>query len=148
MKGEKMTATGLPLVRARDIMNPVIHYIDGMATVAEAAQKMRQENTTSLIVQKRGVDDAWGIVVSQDIIRGVLIEGKRADIVNVYEIMAKPIVTAPSDMDIRYVARLMNRVGVRRMPVEECGELVGLITQADLILKSNLFGDAFLKGMK
>ncbi|MBM9605664.1 CBS domain-containing protein [Desulfopila inferna] len=139
-----MTASGTRIVRARDIMNTTIHYIDGMATVSEAAQMMRKEKTTSLIVQKRGPDDAWGLIVSQDIIRGVLIEGKKADIVNVYEIMAKPLITTPAEMDIRYVARLMNRVGVRRMPVEESGKLVGMITQADLILKSSLFGDVFL----
>lgn len=134
-----MTATGLPIVRAKDIMDTTIHYIDGIATVKEAAEVMRKEKVTTLIVQKRTVDDAWGLITAQDMIRGVIIADKRAEIVHVYEIMSKPIITVTSEMDIRYVAQLMNRVGIRRAPVEDCGELVGIVSHADLILKSNLF---------
>jgi CBS domain-containing protein len=134
-----MTATGLPIVRAKDIMDTTIHYIDGIATVKEAAEVMRKEKVTTLIVQKRTVDDAWGLIAAQDMIRGVIIADKRAEIVHVYEIMSKPIITVTSEMDIRYVAQLMNRVGIRRAPVEDCGELVGIVSHADLILKSNLF---------
>lgn len=134
-----MTATGLPIVRARDIMSKPIHYIDGMASLKEAAELMRQEQTTTLIVEKRSVDDAWAMLVSLDLVRAVVLTGKKAETVHVYEAMSKPLITVPSDMDIRYVAGLMTRVGIRRMPVEDCGELVGLITEADLVLKSNLF---------
>lgn len=134
-----MSVTGTSIVRARDVMNEKIHFIDGMASVKEAAEVMRKENTTTLIVQKRSVDDAWGMVCSQDMIKGVTIADKKPEIVHVYEIMSKPIVTVPADMDIRYVARLMHRIGIRRAPVEDRGDLVGLITQADLILRSNLF---------
>ena len=134
-----MTATGLPIVRAKDIMDTTIHYIDGIATVKEAAEVMRKEKVTTLIVQKRTVDDAWGLIAAQDMIRGVIIADKRAEIVHVYEIMSKPIITVTSEMDIRYVAQLMNRVGIRRAPVEDCGELVGIVSHADFILKSNLF---------
>jgi CBS domain-containing protein len=52
----------------------------------------------------------------------VLIPGKRAEEVNVYEIMTKPILSVPADMDIRYIARLLHRVGMRRAPVEENGD--------------------------
>ncbi len=134
-----MTATGLPIVRVKDVMRSTIHYIDGIATVKEAAEKMREEKVTTLIVEKRSVDDAWGLIVAQDMVRGVIIADNQPEAVHVYEIMSKPIITVTSDMDIRYVARLMNRVGIRRVPVEDCGELVGIVIQSDLILKSNLF---------
>ncbi len=120
-------------------MSTIINYIDGMATVKEAAQQMRDKGTTTLIVEKRNVDDAWAMVTSLDMISGVTIAEKKATEVHVYEIMSKPIVTVPADMDIRYVAKLLNRVGVRRAPVEDCGDLVGLVTQADLVMKGELF---------
>lgn len=134
-----MTLSGAEVCTARDIMNTTIHFIDGMATVKEAAEQMRKGQTTTLIVKKRNDADAWGMVASLDMIRGVTIADKKADDVHVYEIMSKPLITVPADMDIRYVARLMNRVGVRRAPVEDCDKLVGIVTQADLIMKSNLF---------
>lgn len=134
-----MTASGMPIMRAKDIMDTEIHFIDGVATAKEAVDVMKQHDTTTLIVQKRNVDDAWGIVVSQDVINGVIAGDKRSDELHVYEVMSKPIVTVPPDMDIRYVARLMIKIGVRRIPVEDCGELVGIVSQSNLILKSNLF---------
>jgi len=59
--------------------------------------------------------------------------------VNVYEIMTKPVITVPADMDIRYVARLIFRAGIRRAPVEEHGEIIGMISLSSLILDNELF---------
>ena len=127
------------ITRARDVMKNGIVSIDGMATAREAAAKMRSEKVASLLVQKRHPDDAWGIVVIQDFIKGVIMAGRSPAEVNVYEIMTKPIITVPADMDIRYVARLIYRAGIRRAPVEECGELIGMISLSSLILGNELF---------
>ncbi len=75
----------------------------------------------------------------QDFVKGVIIPGRSPDDVNVYEIMTKPIITVPADMDIRYAARLIYRAGIRRAPVEEKGEIVGMISLSSLILDNELF---------
>ncbi len=127
------------IIRARDVMTKEIVSIDGIATAGEAADKMRSEKTGSLLVNKRHDDDAWGIVVIQDFIKGVIIPGRSPAEVNVYEIMTKPIITVPADMDIRYVARLIYRAGIRRAPVEDRGELIGMVSLTSLILDNELF---------
>lgn len=134
-----MSTPSETIVRGRDVMSSRIVSIDGMATAREAAALMRAERVHSLLVDKRHPDDAWGLVSVQDIISGVLIPHKRADEVNVYEIMTKPVMTVPADMDIRYIARLLHRVGMRRAPVEENGRLVGMITLSSLVLDNDLF---------
>jgi predicted transcriptional regulator len=53
--------------------------------------------------------------------------------------MTKPVITVPGDMDIKYVARMLYRAGIRRAPVEECGNLVGMISLDSLILENELF---------
>jgi len=113
--------------------------IDGMATAREAAAKMRSEKISCLLVKKRDIDDAWGIVVIQDFIKGVIISGRSPAEVHVYEIMTKPVITVPADMDIRYAARLIHRAGIRRAPVEDGGELIGMISLSSLILDNELF---------
>ncbi len=113
--------------------------IDGMATAREAAAKMRSEKVFSLLVNKRHEDDAWGMLVYQDFIKGVIIPGRSPYEVNVYEIMTKPVITVPADMDIRYVARLIYRAGIRRAPVEDGGKLIGMIALSSLILDNELF---------
>lgn len=127
------------IVRARDVMNKRIVSIDGMATAREAATKMRSEKVSCLLVKKRHADDAWGMLVIQDFIKGVIMLGRSPAEVNVYEIMTKPIITVPADMDIRYVARLLYRAGIRRAPVEDGGELIGMISLSSLILDNELF---------
>lgn len=128
------TCENRPIVRAREIMRKGVVTIDGMATAAEAAAKMRSEGISSLLVEKRHDDDAWGILVVKDIIKGVVIPCRSPVDVNVYEIMTKPVITVPVDMDIRYVARLIYRTGIRRAPVEDCGQLIGMISLSSLII--------------
>ena len=127
------------IVRAADVMHKDLTTIDGMATAKDAAEKMRIHGVKELLVEKRHSDDAWGMLVVQDLIRGVLLAGQSSEEVNVYEIMSKPVFTVPADMDIRYVARLLYRAGVRRAPVEEGGKLVGMISLASLVLENELF---------
>lgn len=134
-----MEAIKPSIIRARDVMNRGIVSIDGMATAQEAAIKMRSEKVASLLVNKRHEDDAWGILVVQDFIKGVIIPERSPSEVNVYEIMSKPVITVPGDMDIRYVARLIYNAGIRRAPVEECGDLIGMISLSSLILENELF---------
>lgn len=134
-----MTSDSTSILRARDVMKKGIVSIEGMATAKEAAAKMRAEKVASLLVNKRHPDDAWGIVVVEDIVKGVIIANRSPAEVNVYEIMTKPIITVPADMDVRYVARLIYRAGIRRAPVELCGELIGMISLSSLILGNELF---------
>ncbi|MEN8189964.1 MAG: CBS domain-containing protein [Thermodesulfobacteriota bacterium] len=134
-----MTAEKQSIIRARDVMKKELVYIDGMATAKEAAAKMRTEKVSILLVSKRHDDDAWGVVVIQDFIKGVIVPGRSPSDVNVYEIMTKPVVCVPADMDIRYVARLIDHANIRQAPVEEHGKLVGIISLSSLILDYELF---------
>ena len=127
-----------PIVQAKDIMRQNVVTIDGMATARETIAKMRSENVTALIVNKRNPSDAWGIVTVPDLVREIIAPGRLLDDTNVYEIMTKPVITVPPDMDIRYVARLLCRVGVRRAPVEAQGELLGMISLSDLVLREGV----------
>ncbi len=127
------------IVQAKDVMRRNVVTIDGMATVREAIAKMRFENVTSLIVNKRDASDAWAIVTITDLVREIIAPGRSPDDSNVYEIMTKPVITVPPDMDIRYVARLLYRVGARRAPVEAEGELLGMISLSNLVLRKGVY---------
>ena len=134
-----MVSDNTKIVRAKDVMHKQLFTIDGMITAREAAARMRTERVFSLLVNKRHANDAWGILVVQDFVKGVIIPGRSPDDVHVYEIMTKPIITVPADMDIRYAARLIYRAGIRRAPVDDKGEIVGMISLSSLILDNELF---------
>jgi CBS domain-containing protein len=127
------------ILRAKDVMTPDLHYIDGMATAEEAAEMMRREKSDTLFVTKRHPDDAVGLVAVHDLIKHVILTERAPLAVNVYEIMTKPVISVPANMDVRYVVRLMAHADIRRAPVEENGEYIGLVSFTDLIMGKYIF---------
>lgn len=126
------------LVRVREVMKTRFDVVDGMATVAAALETMRHLENKTLIVKKRHADDEIGMVLISDIARLVLARDRALERVNVYEIMAKPVISVSPDMDIRYCARLFTRFELSRAPVVENGEVVGIVSMTDLVLKGML----------
>ena len=124
---------------ARDVMTKKVVLIDGMASAKEAVEIMRREKVEALIVKKRHPQDACGIVMVHDFIKGVIIPDKTSEEVNVFEIMTKPAISVPANMDMRYVANLLIKVGLWMAPVEENGEYIGMVSLSDLILDNMLF---------
>lgn len=133
-----MSTSERPIIRARDAMRRDLHFIDGMASAKEAADMMRAQKVEALIVQKRHPDDAYGVVSLIDLLHGVVAANRPPEQVNVYEIMTKPVITVPADMDIRYVVRLLLRAKIRRAPVEDKGEYIGMLTLTDLVMDGTL----------
>lgn len=122
-------------IRVRDVMKHAFDVVDGMDTVATALERMRHVDTKSLIVRKRHANDEYGVVLISDIARQVLAKDRAPDRVNIYEIMSKPVVTVAPDMDIRYCARLFARFDLSRAPVVDAGEVVGIVSLTDLVIK-------------
>ncbi len=123
---------------AKDVMSKKVILIDGMATAKEVVEVMRKEEIESLIIKKRNSQDAYGIISIYDLIKGVILQDKTSEEVNVFEIMTKPVISVPANMDAKYAASLLTNVGIRMAPVEENGEYIGMISLSDLILE-NLF---------
>ena len=123
------------LVRVSEVMKPNFDMIDGKVTVTEAIKRMEHVETKTLIVDKRHEDDEYGIVLLSDIAKRVLAVDRSPDRVNVYEIMTKPVITVRPGMDIRYCARLFDRLGLSRAPVLQHGKVVGIVSFTDMVLR-------------
>lgn len=123
------------IVRVSDVMKKSFDVIDGMITVSEALKKMKYIDTKTLIVDKRDDNDEYGIVLISDIAKQVLAKDRAPDRVNVYEVMAKPVISVHPTMDIRYCARLFENFGLSRAPVVEDGKMIGIISFTDMVLR-------------
>lgn len=128
-----MNTTQRP-IRVREVMKTKFDMIDGMMTVADALRTMQHVETKALIVSKRHDDDEYGLVLISDIARHVLAKDRAPERVNVYEIMAKPVIAVDPAMDIRYCARLFERFELSRAPVIENGQVVGIVSFTDMVL--------------
>lgn len=123
------------LIRIRDVMKDKFDIVDGMETVEHALNTMAHLETKTLIIKKRHDNDEYGMVTLSDIARHVLAVDRSPARVNVYEIMSKPVITVSPDMDIRYCARLFSRFNLTRAPVIENGEVIGLVSFTDMVVK-------------
>ena len=123
------------LIRVRDVMRPQVPMVDGMATVDQALRLLKQEDAKCLIVNKRHESDEYGLLIISDIARHVLAMDRAPERVNVYEIMAKPVLAVDPDMDIRYCARLFARFDLSRAPAIKEGEVIGIVSFTDLVLR-------------
>lgn len=123
-------------MKASEIMTKEVVTIKGTATVAQAVELMREKGLLCLIVQRRHDEDAYGIVTETDVVYKVLAYGEDPRKVRVYEIMSKPCIVVNPDLCAEYVARLFANTGIRCAPVIK-GELLGIISDSDLLHKSN-----------
>ena len=119
-------------MNAKEIMTRKVMMVEDSVTVAEAVTKMMEEKISSLIVNRRSVDDAYGIVTRRDVVSKVIALGLNAEEIKVSDIMTKPLVTVTPNLNIKHVARLMSQTGVRRIPVFDGQQMLGLISNSDI----------------
>jgi len=122
------------VVHVRDVMKTDFDVVDGMDLIIDALNKMKHVETKCLVVNRRNEHDEYGILLLSDIARKVLAKDLSPKRVNVYEIMAKPVLTINPDMDIRYCARLFDRFDLSRAPVIENRNIIGIVSFTDMVL--------------
>ena len=126
--------TGEKWGRVRDCMKKEVTEVDGRIDVLSAMKIMKKAGTTSLIVKRRDEGDEYGMLLFADIAKKVIGKDRSPERVNVYEIMAKPVLTVRPDMHIRYCARMFENFGINHAPVEENGKIVGMVSYYRLVL--------------
>jgi predicted transcriptional regulator len=115
-------------------MTTNVTEVDGRLDVLTALKVMKRESTTSLIVKRRDEQDEYGMLLFSDIAKKVIARNRALERVNVYEIMAKPVLMVRPDMEIRYCARLFDDFGISHAPVAEDGKIVGMVSYYRLVL--------------
>ena len=123
------------IIRVCDVMKTEIDIVNGMMTVSEALKSLKYPDTRTILVDKRHKDDEYGVVMFRDIALRVLAPNLSPDRINIYEIMSKPVVAVDPQMDIRYCTRLFDSFGLSRAPVVENGEILGLVSYSDIVMK-------------
>ncbi len=118
----------------RDCMRTEVTEVDGQIDVLTALKIMKKVGATSLIVKRRDKNDEHGMLLFSDIAKRVIAKNRAPERVNVYEIMAKPVLTVRPDMEIRYCARLFENFGISHAPVVENDKIVGMVSYYLLVL--------------
>ncbi|WKB36611.1 CBS domain-containing protein [Terrilactibacillus sp. S3-3] len=108
-------------------------------TLKEAAQLMSQHNIGSIPVVENG--ELKGIITDRDITLRSAAKGKDDDKTTVADCMtSKSLVSGTPDMDVHQAADLMSQNQIRRLPVVDNNEVVGVVSLGD-IATENQFQD-------
>jgi CBS domain-containing protein len=117
---------------AKDVMTRSVHLIPSSSTVEEASSLMQASHIHSLLVERDGDLDAYGIITDVDIVGKVLAVGRNAGTTRVREVMSKPIITVPPDCSLFDMAQLMARNHINHLPVFDGKQLVGIVSSTDI----------------
>lgn len=126
-------------MKAQDIMTRNPACVTPNATVREAAQVMLREEVGIVpVVSDDGDRQLVGVVTDRDIVVRAIADGKDGD-ARVRDIMSDTnLRTCRQNEDVDSIMKLMRAEKVRRVPiVDERGGLLGIVSQADVVLKAH-----------
>lgn len=119
------------MTSARDIMSTDVTCIGEKQSLAEAAGKMAQLDVGSLPIC--GEDNRLkGMLTDRDIVVKCLADGGDPSTVTAGSLGEGKPVTIGADDDITEALETMKQHQVRRLPVIDGHDLVGIISQADI----------------
>ena len=91
---------------------------------------MEEHNVGCLLVTTDGY--AKGILTDRDIVLKVIAKGSDPTLTQVADVMQPHVIAAGPEMDILEASQLMSFNHVRRLPVQENGRIVGIVSAMDL----------------
>lgn len=114
----------------RDVMTRDYVGVNECDTVLGAVKLMHEEGVGSVVVL-RGSEPV-GIMTESDVLELVAAEGEPAE-TDVSEVMSEPVVSVDADRELTDAAGTMSREDIRRLPVTNGDELVGVLSERDVI---------------
>lgn len=113
-----------------DVMTPNPTVCDSTASLCDAAAIMRDQAIGDVLVQRHG--QLVGIVTDRDIVTRGVADGRNPATTSVGEICTGELHCAQVDTPVDEVVRLMNDNAVRRVPVLDGGQPIGIVALGDL----------------
>ena len=117
-----------------DIMRKKLETIEELASVQEAAKKMKDKNVSSLVVID-GNGRPEGLVTERDLARKVCINDVNTRTITNKEIMSSPLITIDSKSSPSVAADMMLQKNVRHLLVvddkSDINKPIGIVTPLD-----------------
>ncbi len=117
-------------MQVRDVMSTNVEAASSMDSLQTVASKMNSKNVGSVPVVDNG--QVVGMVTDRDITTRGVSEGQKE---NVSQVMSQSVVSISPDASVEDAAALMSQHQVRRLPVVENGQLVGMLAIGDLAVR-------------
>jgi CBS domain-containing protein len=111
-----------------EIMTAPVRTVEYDTSVTDAARMLSYDDIGSLVVESGGVD---GILTESDLVQTVAAEHDVTRM-TVGQLMTGTVLTIDADSSVETACERMRANGVKKLPVVEDGELVGIVTTTDV----------------
>ena len=120
-----------PKMIVKEIMSSPVLTVDHNQNVVDAADLMDRGDIGAVIVVEDG--RPIGVLTERDIVIRVVAKALNPLKVRVKQVMSTPLRTVEPDLPITDAARIMSYFKIRRLGVVYKGELVGIVTDRDIL---------------
>src|ERR671932_676656 len=117
----------------RELMTPNPVALPGTASVHEAACAMRDADIGDVIVIEN--NQVCGIVTDRDIVVRTVAEARDPAATTLADLCSHPLVTVTPTDSVEQAVQLMRSKAIRRLPVVEGGQPVGIVSLGDLAME-------------
>jgi CBS domain-containing protein len=126
-------------MKAREIMSRNPTCVTPDTPLVDAARLMKDENIGVVpVVESSNSRRLVGVLTDRDIAIRAVAEGRDGATTSVGHVMSTDIHTSAPDDSVNDIMALMGSEQIRRIPiVDERGDVVGIIAQADIVLEAN-----------
>jgi CBS domain-containing protein len=114
----------------RDVMTPLPRVVDMSASVMDAAEIMRDADIGDVVVLEGR--RLYGILTDRDIVVRVLAERSDPATVRVGQVCSRELTTILPTASVGDAVRLIREKAIRRLPVVEDGEVLGIVSMGDI----------------
>ena len=118
-------------MKISELMTDQVVTVSQDEAVTTAARLLKRHNVGALPVCD-GNGKLRGIVTDRDIVLRCIAAGEDPRETRISEIMSRGVVTAEADEPIDKAARLMSEDQIRRLPIMDNGNVVGMVTLGDM----------------
>ncbi|MEK4710522.1 CBS domain-containing protein [Bacillus sp. FSL R10-2780] len=123
------------MTQVRELMSTHIVHCTPLDNVYEAAVKMKEESVGLIpVIENKQV---VGLVTDRDlVVRGIAEKHPGSN--QITNVMTTNIVSVSPDDSIEKATELMAQYQIRRLPVVESGQLVGMLALGDLAIRQSV----------
>ncbi|SDW70090.1 IMP dehydrogenase [Marininema mesophilum] len=122
----------------RDIMTSQVAFVTPQDSVQQAANLMSQHNVGVIPVVENNI--LRGVITDRDVVLRTVANNNAA--ATVADVMTANVITGTPEMSVDDASRLMAENQIRRLPIIENNQLVGIVALGDLAARQNFSGHA------
>jgi CBS domain-containing protein len=118
-------------MKVRDVMSADVVSVGTGASLREVTARMLREGVGSVIVTRDG--DPYGMVTESDVLRAAAERDEPLSSIPATTAMEHPVKTIGVDTTVESAARKMHEHEVKKFPVMDGIDLVGIVTLTDIV---------------